>query len=228
MSRVDLYREAAPSDEEILRARRALEERCRKQEKATATQEARADPVARQALDAAFDRLGLVDPDAHIRLAAASHSRDNVLDGIAIFEGKKKAGTLPEGVDARYLLGIIRELTHAHESDAITQALIRERLAARDRLLTDLEHQRDELLTANPNPHQALSCLIDRALAADRTVDRLFWLHAASDRLVVQPKAQHPQLFRTVARRIHATFAITRRERYAAERILLRHVWPVT
>lgn len=228
MSRVDIYREAAPSDEEVLRARRALEERCRKQEKATATLEARADPIVRQALDAAFERLGLVDPDEHIRLATAGYPRDAVLDGIAIFEGKRNAGTLPEGVDARYLLGIIRNLTHTHESDAITQALIRERLAARDRLLTELEHQRDELLAANPNPHQALPCLIDRALAADRTVDRLFWLHAAGDRLVAQPEAQQPRLFRSVARRIHATFVIPRRERYAAERILLRHVWPVT
>jgi hypothetical protein len=49
-----------------------------------------------------------------------------------IFSGKRTAGTPPDGVDARYLFGIVRNLHHCHEAEPITEALIRERLSARD------------------------------------------------------------------------------------------------
>jgi hypothetical protein len=45
--------------------------------------------------------------------------------------GKRTAGTLPDGVDARYLLGIVRNVHHRHEAEPITEALIRERLSHR-------------------------------------------------------------------------------------------------
>jgi hypothetical protein len=58
-------------------------------------------------LDDGFARLGLLDPERHFRDAIASYPRDAVVDAIAIFAGTRTAGTLPDGVDARYLLGII-------------------------------------------------------------------------------------------------------------------------
>jgi len=226
-SRVELYRDA-PSAEQITEARRALAERCRLQEKRAATTKARTDPVVREALTAAFERLQLSDPGEHIRLAIAGYGRDAALDGIAIFEGKKKAATLPDGADARYLLGIVRNLAHLHESDAITDALLRERLAAHDRLLRGLEHEREDTLATHATPGDAVRDLADHALAAERMVDRLFWLRATGDAITAQPVGERPDLFRTVARRIHATFVVSRADRYAAERILARHVWPVT
>ncbi len=47
-------------------------------------------------LDKAFARLGLGDPESHLRIAIASWPLAAVVEGIAVFEGKKKAGTLPE------------------------------------------------------------------------------------------------------------------------------------
>jgi hypothetical protein len=49
----------------------------------------------------------LTDPERHVRDAIACYSRDAIVDAIAIFSGKRTAATLPDGVDARYLLGIV-------------------------------------------------------------------------------------------------------------------------
>jgi len=73
-------------------------------------------------LDDAFARLGLLDPTRHIRDAIACYPRDAIVDAIAIFTGKRTAGTLPDGVDARYLLGIARNVPHLHQADPITEA----------------------------------------------------------------------------------------------------------
>jgi hypothetical protein len=81
----------------------ALRDRLRKQELARQTRAARRDPVLAALLDDAFTRLGLLDPERHFRDAIACYPRDAIVDAIAIFSGKRTAGTLPDGVDARYL-----------------------------------------------------------------------------------------------------------------------------
>lgn len=226
-SRADLYGEKAPTPEQIDEARRALEERLRRQQRARQTLEARLDPHVRQILDDAFDRLGLLDPERHVRNAIALYPLDAIVDGIAIFNGKRSAGTLPAGADARYLLGIVRNLHHVHEADAITQALLRERLAARDCLLLPLQQECDQLLAAAPVIGAAVRALVDKALASRRTIDRVFWLTALAERIRQRPADEHHALFRTAARRIHATFTATRTERCEAERRLARALWPI-
>ena len=44
------------------------------------------------------------------------------------------------------LLGIVRTLNHRHEAEPINEALIRERLTARDRFLAPLVAERDAIL----------------------------------------------------------------------------------
>ena len=146
-TRVDLYaQDVTPAQREAARA--ALRERMRKQELARRTRAARLDPVIRALLDDGFARLGLLDPERHFRDAIACYPRDAIVDAIAIFAGKRTAGTLPEGVDARYLLGIVKNVHHLHEAEPITEALIRERLSARDRFLAPLVLERDAILAA--------------------------------------------------------------------------------
>ena len=65
----------------------------------------------------AGERSRMPAPEGHIRDAIACYPRD----AIAIFSGKRTAGTIPDGVDARYLLGIVRNLHHRHESEPITE-----------------------------------------------------------------------------------------------------------
>lgn len=227
-NRIDLYRSASPTEEEIARAKEALEERRRRQERAYATQLARADPLILRALDDAFARLGLIDPEHHFRNAIARYDRDTVADGIAIFEGKLNLGTLPESADARYLLGIVKNLAHVHEADAITLALIKERVGLRDRWLAHLDEQKSAALALHQEPKTALRDLIDRALSAERMIDRFFWLDSTASLLLAQPDELHQELFRPLARRIHAHFALSTRDRSALERRLARLVWPLT
>jgi hypothetical protein len=144
-SRLDLYAQDVTTEEREA-ARASLHERMRKQQRARETRAARIDPEVRALLDDAFARLALLDPERRVRDAIACYPRDAMVDAIAIFEAKQQRGTLPDGADARYLLGIARNLDHVHEADAITQALLRQRVDARDRFLAPLLRERDSII----------------------------------------------------------------------------------
>lgn len=225
-SRVDIYRDTPVSDEQIDRARQELRKRQQIQERARLTREARQNPLVRALLDEAFQRLALDDPDRSIRAAIARYSLDTIVDAIATFEGMRQADPPTAPRDARYLLGIARNIAHVHDAIPITEALIRDRRAVRDRLLADLDAERDRIVATVPNGHERLAALLDQALATDRLLDRLFWLHAAGDLVHEQPAQQHEHLARTAARRIHAAFRLSRSERHLAVRLLMRRIWP--
>jgi len=226
-SRVQLYRDHDPTPEEIQRAKAALAERLRKQQRAQQTMAARQNPVVTAALDAAFRRLGLDDPDGHLRTAIASWPIDAVLAGIAIFQAKHDAGTLPTGADARYLRGIVKNIADEAEGWAIAEALLRERLAARDRALALPWKQLEDIDRTADDIHKRLLALIDRALDADRRIDRSFWILAAADLVRDQQPPHHTPLLRLAARRIHATRRIPHRERLALVRFLYAKAIPV-
>ncbi|MBI4958235.1 MAG: hypothetical protein HY915_01940 [Desulfovibrio sp.] len=226
-SRFQLYQEATPSQEQIAQARASLKERCRKQELALQTLKARQDPVVRNLLDEAFLRLDLLDPQANIRAAIARYSLDAILAGIATFEGKREVKTLPDGVDGRYLLGIVRNLSQQDEGLHITEALLRSRLAVRDRLLLPLLHTRDTLRQNTPEHGERLKFFIDHALEADRRLDHLFWLQSASDLILERPFSLRTGLLRFAARRIFASFSVPYKDRLAAMRSLVHKVVPL-
>ena len=223
-SRAQLYAEPV-TEEQHREAKERLRARLRKQERARQTRAASLDPVVRERLDRAFERLGLDDPEHHFRDAIARYSLDAIVDGVAIFEGKAEHGSLHDGADARYLLGIVRNRDAQHEADAITTALLRERLAARDALLEPLVRRQRELDHLALREH--LRRLVDQAVGAERFLERHFWLGALADLIREQPDPQRPESFRAAARRIHACLRIHRRERDAAERILARLIWPL-
>jgi len=227
-TRAELY-EQLVTPEQFEAARKALCDRLRKQERARQTRAARRDPAIAALLDDAFARLGLLDPERHFRDAIACYPRDAIVDAIAIFSGKRTAGTLPDGVDARYLLGIARNLHHRHEAEPITEALIRERLSARDRFLAPLVAERDAILAANRNDvGAALIALVDRIAVAECTIDRHVWLDAAADLVAPHPPDVRIALAKRAARRIHTTFEVSTRDRAYLERALLRRLWPLT
>jgi hypothetical protein len=227
-SRAELY-EPPVTPEQYEAACAALRDRMRKQELARQTRAARRDPVIAALLDDAFARLGLLDPERHFRDAIACYPRDAIVDAIAIFSGKRTAGTLPDGVDARYLLGIVRNLHHRHEAEPITEALIRERLSARDRFLAPLVAERDTILSAsNGDVATALIALVDRLVRAEHTIDRHVWLDAAADLVAPHPTDVRIDLAKRAARRIHTTFALSARDRAHLERAFLRRLWPLT
>jgi hypothetical protein len=226
-SRVDLYNEPITADQ-IDQARAALEERRKKQELARATASARQDPAVRALLEDAFQRLALADPEGHLRVAMARYPLDVLVDGVAIFQGKRRAGTLPPGVDARYLLGIVKNLGDEREGVAIAEELLRARLDARDRLLAPLVAARDAARRGVPDVRNRVLRFVDLALAADRVIDRLFWVLAAADEINAGDKSDPAPLVRDVARRIHATHRVTYRERLDAVRTMLRRIVPLS
>jgi hypothetical protein len=226
-NRVELYaQDVTPEQREAARA--ALRERMRKQELVRQTRAARLDPVIRALLDDGFARLGLLDPERHFRDAIACYPRDAIVDAIAIFAGKRTAGTLPDGVDARYLLGIVKNVHHLHEAEPITEALIRERLAARDRFLAPLVLERDAILAARGTDVSAtLIALVDRLACAEHTIDRHLWLDAAADLVAPLAHDERIALAQRATRRIHTAFRIPAHDRARLERMLLRRLWPL-
>jgi hypothetical protein len=227
-SRARLYASAPPTPEEVERARQQLEARRRQQELARQTLAARQDPMVRAALAQAFARFSLSDPDGHFATAIARYPYDHVLAGIATFAGKRTAGTLPANADARYLLGIVRNIASQDEGWDIADELWRARLAAHDAALSRLDDQR-ESLEVDLDEDQRVARYIDLALAARRRLDRLFWLAATVDVIPADSEARlREPLFRLAARRIHATHAVDHRERQAAVRFIAQRVLPLT
>ena len=225
-SRVELYNEPVTA-EQVDAARAALEERCKKQNRARLTALTRQDPIVRALLDDAFRRLDLLDPEANLRAAIARYPIDVIVEAIAIFEAKRRVGTLPPGVDARYLLGIVQNLGNEREGIAIAEELLRARLDARDRMLAPLVEAREDARRHTPDLRDRVLRFADLALATDRLVDRLFWLLAAADDITTHVGADPAPLLDTSARRIHATHRVPYRERLEAVRVIVESVVPL-
>jgi hypothetical protein len=223
-SRVHLYLEAEPTAQDVDRARKDLRERERRQERTLRTRRARQDPTVRAVIDEQWHRLGLDDPEGRVRDAISGLPLDAVLAGIAIYQGKCVVGTVPPGVDARYLYGIVRNVTEQDEGQAITEALLRVRLEARDVMLARLVEVRDGLRASTTDPDTLLRVALDRAMSAGRSLDRLFWLEHAADLILAREAPRHADLVRSASRRIHTVFAVPSWERQAAVRYLAQRV----
>lgn len=225
-SRVDLYAEDL-TDEQIERARRELRELCDRQEQARRTREARRRPDVLALLDDHFARLALLDPQRHIRVAIAGYPKDAVVDGIWIFAAKRRANTLPEGVDARYLLGIVKNVAAQTEGEILAECLYRGRIEARDHFLAPLRAEREALRTEPDVLHVLLVCVAN-AMATTSNLERCFWLDALVETLREQPPADREKRFLHVAHLIEATFAVGPRERHDAVRYVADRLVPVT
>jgi hypothetical protein len=228
-SRADLYTDK-PTEEQLAQARAALLERHRKQELARRTLLARQDQNIRALLDDAFARLGLADPEHHFSAALARYGRDAIIEGVAIFESKRSAATLPPGVDARYLLGIVKNIASENELHELTEALIASRLAARELALRLLEEDRRAAEELHTEPARRIAHHADRAATSERKIDRHFWLAATGDAIVgavANDFDARADWLRFAAARINVTTALPPRDRGQLVRALARHVLPI-
>ena len=224
--RVDIV-EDTPTEDEVEEAKKALLELQAKQRKARETRNARQNPVSRARLEKAFAELHLDDPEDHILSATARYPLDAIVEGIAIYTAKGKAGSLPEGVDARYLLGIVRNLAEQNESWELSRALWDQRVAAQDEIVERLEGQRERIEERTSDDEEALVTYIDRALQTASRLQRFFWLNVAGDLITLDEEQHHQRLFRICARRISNTHKVSLRERHAAMRFLAAQVRPL-
>jgi hypothetical protein len=220
-SRVDLYADATPSDEQIDTARRELRELAERQQRARRTLEARRRPEVLAYLDDAFARLRLVDPERHLRIAIAGYPKSAIASGVAIFAGKRRAGTLPDGVDARYLLGIVKNVTAKTEGELIAKELWEERMRARDFFLVPLRAERETLLAERAGePELAIGDCADRALITDIIFERAFWLETIVTIIRGQPEDAREELFLTATRYLESSFDLPPAERHDAVRFV--------
>ncbi len=224
-SRADLMN-VTPTPEQIEHARQALRERLEQQRKARATRAARQDPIVRSTIEEAFARLGLDDPQGHLLTATARYPLDAVVEGIAIYEARHRLGTLPEGVDARYLRAIVENVSDENEVWALAEALWDARCRAADRIAEQLQAEASTLARTARSEEDRLLPTIDRALRETRRLQHFFWLSTAADLINATPYPAQQALFRLAARRIAATRAIPRERRAAATRFLAAKVRP--
>jgi hypothetical protein len=207
-SRVEIYRDDNPTADQVAAAKQALEARRRQQEKAHETLRARENPIVRAVLDREFERLGLVDPDGNTKRAIARYPLDAILPGIAIFEGKRDAHTLPDAAGARYLLGIVRNVAQRREDRAMTDALVRLRIEARDAALAPLESMRRNVLRDVAGATDRISTFLRSALDAEPLLDHRFWLRAAADVIAAEPASIQISRFGYAARRIRSAYRV--------------------
>lgn len=227
-TRVEIYKSDQATPEEIAQATAAFKERCRKQELAEATRQARQDPLVRKALDDAFLRLEVLDPDGNTRSAIAGFPLDAVLAGIATFDGKRAANTLPPDADAgRYLMGIVRNIVHEDEGMKIAAALLKERMAARDHGLALLRARREAITCASSDPIDQLKGCIDEGLSTTHQLDQLFWLDSAAAIISGAASDATQALWRQAMRRIYRSYRTPYSQRLAAVRAIAAKVIPL-
>jgi hypothetical protein len=217
-SRIELHRQVTPTPEQIEQAKAALQARLDKQLAAQQTLRERQDPAKRAYLDAALEHLGLSDPTGHVQAAIAGYALDDIANGVAIFEGKQRTETLPEGVDVRYLLGIVRNIAKQREGMAITTALWDERMKARDAVFVALGAERDTL--THTDDLARLIDFVDRAINADHEIERYFWLTAVGELVLTHPIDQRRAVFERAAGRIHTSFRVPYERRLDATRVI--------
>jgi hypothetical protein len=225
-SRVDLYADA-PTTEQLEQARRELREIAERQERARRTLEARRRPELLALLDGYFTRLGLLDPERHIRVAIAGYPKDAIVDGLTLFEAKRLANTLPDGADARYLLGIVKNVAAKTEGEIFAELLYRNRIEARDRFLAPLRAER-EALRSEPDVMRVLLVCVEKATDTPSNLERTFWLDAIVETLRDQSDGERQRLYLHAARLIQATYAIPARERHDAVRYVADRLVPLT
>lgn len=227
LSRVALNQGHPPTPEEIAAAQAALQERLRRQALARQTLAARTDPLVRATLEAAFARLGFVDPTGALIIGIARYPVDAVVEGIAIVEGKRAAGTLPSGVDGRYLLGCVRNVAEEREGWEIALALWAERRRAGDRALDAAERTREQLDERFEQPEERVKVYVDQAMKTTRRLDRFFWLKAIVDVVHEGDPADERPILLLAARRISSTHAVPHQERQSAIRFLAAQLLPI-
>jgi hypothetical protein len=158
-----------------------------------------------------------------VAFSLARYGRDAIIEGVAIFKSKRSAASLPPGVDARYSLGIVRNIASENELHELTEALIASRLAARELALRLLEDDR-------PEPARRIAHHADRAATSERKFDCHFWLAATGDAIVGAAADDfdvRADWLRFAAARINVTTALPARDRAQLLRALARHVLPI-
>lgn len=191
------YAEVEPTEQERQQAQQRLTEIKRRIEQRRDTDRRRADPVCRRILEQAFTELALCDPEHHFIPAIARCGLDAALEALAVFRARLEAGASFD-CGERYLLGIARNVAQRDEDLAVYEHLVELRLRANDLLLEPLR-SKDRRRHEQLGTIDYIDAALEDALAAEATIDRIFWrarFLAALERL--PPTSAHVVIRRSV------------------------------
>lgn len=224
-SRVDLYSDAIDA-EQLEQARRELRELAERQKRAQRTLEARRRPEVLALLDEYFAKQALLDPQRHIRVAIAGYPINAILSGLSTFDAKRRTGMLPDGVDARYLLGIVKNVAAKTEGELFAEILYKNRIEMRDRFLATMRAER-EALRSEPDVALLVGICAEKAMAAEGPLGRAFWLDAIVETLRGQPESDRQRLYQHAARQLESYFDVAPRDRHDAIRYVADRLVPL-
>lgn len=213
-SPIEAYRQAAPTPDDITRAREQILELERRAREQRRTEEARSDPVRLQILREELARLEIPDPEDRLAVKLARYSRQAILQGLAIFLAKRDEATLPEdrGDWGAYLGGIIRNVHHRRELEATARHLLELRIRAGDLSRDPLEAEATRLAGVS-SAVELPSKILQRALDSETILERTFWSNQLEDAMARLPERIARALYSALARRIAGAFHLTKRQR---------------
>ncbi len=224
-SRVELYREANPTPEEVEAAREALRALQAAHDQAEQTRRYRADPIARAALDAFFLEHKWDDPDGNLRDAIAGYGADATLAAIAAWRAKETTARLPENVAPRYLLGIARNIQGRAELIAMGRELYHRRREAGDLIVARLELERQAL---EGSLDARLDTALQRLVRATSQLQRIAWTTTVTDLIRSANEDSRTTLHERTITTIAAAFALDKPIRADLIRAIATGVAPTT
>ena len=205
------YAQDRATEDEIAAAKTHFAELRRREELARQTRTQKADPIRRALLEGALADFGIPDAKGHLAGSLARYGMDAILRGIAAFRARLERNTLPTDAEhGRYFAGIVRNLDTRLDLERMAEHLLEIRLRHGDLTLAALNRELRELRAAMP-PAEYARAVVDRALAADASIDYRFWTRAAADALAVM--ADPVAHYRNLVRRVAASFAADRDRR---------------
>lgn len=201
-TRVALYRESRASPVARRAAQEALGTRAAHAYRSPHRRRPRRNSELRDFLRHAIERLGISDQDRYVETVLGSYRYDTIVASLAVYQGKRDAGTLPTSADGRYLLGIARRIAEREEGIAIGQALWQVRTSAQAHLHAAIEAHKQTLLRQECSPESVLDALVDEALATTSDVEERYWVMVLAEAIRQRPD-QQASLYRRAVRRIH-------------------------
>lgn len=213
-SAAEVHENAEVTDQEREQARielAAINDRIKHRQ---AHERQRLDPVALSTLERVFGELGMSDPEGQFIPAMAKHGLKAVLRGIAIFKPQRDANKRVEHPE-RYLLGIITNVAHRAQHDAMYEHLIELRLQAEDDMLRPLLDEQQDLNKQHPEPSDYLEVALQHALSRITTIDRTFWRSQFLARLAKLPRLLRRASADNAARQVATSFNLDKNERQA-------------
>lgn len=207
-----VFAESQPTEEERAQAKEELRRLKRQVEAQAQHERLRCKPATLEIVREALDDLGLSDPKDRFAPAIARHGMEAALEAVSIFRAKRKADTLPETNQERYMLGIARNVAYRTEDLRTYEGLLDLRARARDLLLVPLE-EHDSDLRSRLSDSDYLPAVLDLALSSEALVDRTYWRRKLLDALESLPLERRTEMGRHCARKIAARQSLHHHER---------------